>query len=132
MYPREVATSVEQETAEITDAVAPPANQGPLRRRHTDAIIAWSITYIEPATQHLTTAETHIPTRHARTHQPLRTRPVGWGRAVRREFTLGLEGRYDSSYAVKVTRIVSVFSLLERTSIRYWPLAVPGWPIHHL
>ena len=56
MYPREVATSVEQETAEITDAVP---------RRHTDAIIAWSITYIEPATQHLTAAGTPIPTRHA-------------------------------------------------------------------
>ena len=83
----EVATSVEQEIAEIKDAAAPPTNQEQLRRRHTDggdiqgetvtlltdAIIAWSITYIEPATQHLTAAGTHVLTRHARTHQPLRT-----------------------------------------------------------
>ena len=73
--------------AEIKDAVAPPASQGQLRRRHidgqdiqgetvtllTDAIIAWSITCIEPVTQHLTAAGTPIPARHARTHQPLRT-----------------------------------------------------------
>ena len=78
-YPREVATSVEQEIAEIKDAVAPSANQGQLRRRHidgqdirgetvvllTNAIIAWSITYIEPATQHLTAAGTPIPTNPA-------------------------------------------------------------------
>ena len=34
-----------------------------------DAIIAWSITYIESATQHLTATGTHIPTQHL--HPPL-------------------------------------------------------------
>ncbi len=78
------------------ERVQPLANQGQLRRRHTDgqdiqgetltlltdAIIAWSITYIEPATQHLTAAETPIPTRHVRTHQPLR-RVSGYAAVLR-------------------------------------------------
>ena len=61
----------------------------------------------------------------------------GLGLRLRREERFGgsLSGTgtlLRRSYAVKVMRIVSVFSLLERTSIRYWPLAVPGWPIRHL